>query len=148
MALLGALEHGIYVDDEDDDECAGMSIAEIYEHFGMEQQSDDGEDTLSTEEGDVHSSGDEDAIIEDAQGAGNGDSTFVDAHRSGDEDAIMEDAEGAGDGDSDDDWLVYILEGGDEGTQEFSAGEEEPDIVCIYYHFMRKIFIRNLSRLL
>ena len=122
MALLGALEHGIYIDDEDDDECAGMSIAEIYEHFGMEQQSDDGEDTFSTEEGDVHSSGDEDAIMEDAEGAGNGD--------------------------SDDDWLVYILEGGDEGTQEFSVGEEEPDIVCIYYHFMRKIFIRNISRLL
>ena len=74
MALLGALEHGIYVDDEDDDKCAGMSIAEIYEHFGMEQQSDDGEDTFSTEEGDVHSSGDEDAIMEDAEGAGNGDS--------------------------------------------------------------------------
>ena len=125
MALLEALEHRIYVDDEDDDKCAGMSIAEIYEYFGMEQQSDDGEDTLSTEEEDMHISGDEDAIIED-------------------------DAEGAGDGDSifDDDWLFYISEGGDEGTQEFSGGEEEPDIVCIYYHFMRKIFIRNLSRLL
>ena len=122
MALLEALEHRIYVNDEDDDECAGMSIAEIYKHFSMEQQSDDSEDTFSTEEGDVHSSGDEDAIMEDAEGAGNGD--------------------------SDDDWLVYILEGGDKGTQEFSAGEEEPDIVCIYYHFMRKIFIRNLSRLL
>jgi len=121
MVLLGALEHGIYVDDEDDDECAGMSIAEIYEYFGMEQQSDDGEDTLSTEEEDMDISGDEDAIIEDAEGAGDGDLTF------------------------DDD---YISEGGDEGTQEFSRGEEEPDIVCIYYHFMGKIFIRNLSRFL
>jgi len=117
MALLGALEHGIYVDDEDDDECAGMSIAEIYDYFGMEQQSDDGEDTLSTEEEDMHISGVEDAIIEDAEGAGVGDDD-------------------------------YISEGEDEGTQEFSSGEEEPDIVCIYYHFVRKIFIRNLSRFL
>ena len=121
MALLGALEHGIYVDDEDDDECAGMSVAEIYEYFGMEQQSDDGEDTLSTEKEDMHISGGEDAIIEDVEGAGVGDSTFDDN---------------------------YISEGEDEGTQEFSGGEEEPDIVCIYYHFVRKIFIINFSRFL
>lgn len=102
MALLGALEHGIYVDDEDDDECAGMSIAQIYEHFGIQQEGDDGEDTLSTDEENICISGDEDATMEDDEGAGDGDSIF--------DDSIFEDD-------------------GDEETQEFSGGEEEQDIV-------------------
>ena len=33
MALLGALEHGIYVDNEDNDECHGMSVAQIHEYL-------------------------------------------------------------------------------------------------------------------
>jgi hypothetical protein len=37
MALLGALEHGIYVEKEDDDECHGMSISQIHQYFGLDK---------------------------------------------------------------------------------------------------------------
>ena len=35
MALLGALEHGIYVEEEED-ECHGMSSSQIHQHFDDE----------------------------------------------------------------------------------------------------------------
>ena len=65
MALLGALEHGVYVEKEDDDECHGMSIAQIHQYFGLDKDGYD--DEMSKEEeqcqaeivGDV---GDEDSI--------------------------------------------------------------------------------------
>jgi hypothetical protein len=48
MALLGALEHGIYVDEKYDDECHGMSIAQIHEYFGLDKDGSD--DGISVEE--------------------------------------------------------------------------------------------------
>lgn len=62
MALLGALEHGIYVEkeDEDLDECHGMSIAQIHQHF------DDGETSVEEEEQcQGENVGDEDTMSDD-----------------------------------------------------------------------------------
>jgi hypothetical protein len=66
MALLGALEHGVYVEKEDDDECHGMSIAQIHQYFGLDKDGYDDEMSIEEEEqcqaeivGDV---GDEDSI--------------------------------------------------------------------------------------
>jgi hypothetical protein len=50
MALLGALEHGIYVDNEDDDDCHGMSIAQIHEYFGLDRDASDDEKSVEEEE--------------------------------------------------------------------------------------------------
>ena len=115
MALLGALEHGIYVDNEDDDECLGMSIAQIHEYFGIEyfgteQETDgDDDDKMSTEEEEMHTPADF------------GHEDFIEGDF-GDDDSIF-----AGDEDS----LGYISEGEVEEMQEFSEEEEERDIVCI-----------------
>lgn len=125
MALLGALEHGIYVDNEDDDECLGMSTAQIHEYFGIEyfdiEQETDGDDDekMTTEEEEMHIPADvrHEDFIDDSEGDfGDDDSTFA----------------------GDEDWLGYISEGEVEEMQEFSEGEEGRDIVCIYHHFMRK----------
>jgi len=65
--LLGGLEHGIYVDNEDGDECLGMSTTQICQYFGIEQDSDEDGDEMSTQEEGIHISGDigdEDSIIE------------------------------------------------------------------------------------
>lgn len=69
MALLGALEHGIYVENEDDDECHGMSIAQIHQYFGLDKDQSDDEISVEEEEqsqaeivGDV---GDEDSTSDD-----------------------------------------------------------------------------------
>lgn len=37
MALLGGLQHGVYLDEEDDP-CEGMSVNEIRRHFGLEPE--------------------------------------------------------------------------------------------------------------
>ena len=52
MALLGALEHGIYVekDSDDDDECHGMSIVKIHQYFGLDKDGSDVEMPVSVEE--------------------------------------------------------------------------------------------------
>jgi hypothetical protein len=72
MALLGALEHGVYVDNEDEDECHGMSIAQIHQYFGLDKDgSEPSDDEISVEEeeqsqaeivGDV---GEEDSMSDD-----------------------------------------------------------------------------------
>jgi hypothetical protein len=69
MALLGALEHGIYVEKEEDDECHGMSIAQIHQYFGLDKDGSDNEISVEEEEqcqaeivGDV---GDEDSMSDD-----------------------------------------------------------------------------------
>lgn len=68
MALLGALEHGLYVEKEDD-ECHGMSIAQIHQYFGLDKNGSDDEISVEGEEqcqaeivGDV---GDEDSMFDD-----------------------------------------------------------------------------------
>jgi len=124
MVLLGALEHGIYVDNKDDDECLGMSTARICQYFGIEQESDNDEDAVSTEEEGTHPSdiGDEDSIIDDT-GAdfGHEDSTFDDAE----------------------DWLAYLSEGEDKLIHEFSEEEQEQEIVSVYCHFINISFIKK-----
>jgi hypothetical protein len=54
MSLLGALEHGIYVEkevtDDSDDECHGMSIAQIHQHFGLDKVGCEGEMSVEEEE--------------------------------------------------------------------------------------------------
>jgi hypothetical protein len=119
MAFLGALEHGIYVDDENDDECLGMSVSQIYEYFGVEQESnDDGE--ISAEEEDMHISADvshEDLIMDDSDGY------FGEDDSSAGEDEGMEDF----------------------SDEEF---EQEHEIVWVYHHFIEKRLIKNLFRLL
>ena len=69
MALLGALENGIYVEKEEDDECHGMSIAKIHQYFGLDKDGSDNEISVVEEEqcqaeivGDV---GDEDSMSDD-----------------------------------------------------------------------------------
>jgi hypothetical protein len=69
MALLGALEHGVYVEKEEDDECHGMSIAQIHQYFGLDKDGSDDEMSIEEEEqcqaeivGDVGDVGDEDSI--------------------------------------------------------------------------------------
>jgi hypothetical protein len=71
MALLGALEHGIYVEKEEEDECHGMSIGQIHQYFGLDKDGSDNETRMSDEEeedcqaeicGDV---GDEDSMSDD-----------------------------------------------------------------------------------
>jgi hypothetical protein len=119
MAFLGALEHGIYVDDENDDECLGMSTSQIYEYFGIEQESND-DDEISTEEDDMHISADvahEDSIMDDSE------EYFDEDDSSAGEDEGMEDF----------------------SDEEF---EQEQEVVCVYRHFMRKSFIKFFFRLL
>ena len=69
MALLGGLEHGIYVDKEDDDECHGMSVAQIHQYFGLGNDGSDDEMLVEEEEQcqaeDVGDVGDEDSISDD-----------------------------------------------------------------------------------
>jgi hypothetical protein len=91
MALLGALEHGVYVDNEDDDECHGMSIAQIEQHFGLDKDGSDDEMSVEEEEasqaeivGDV---GDEDSISDDED-------LLACASGSEDEDSEMEELDG------------------------------------------------------
>ena len=69
MALLGAIEHGIYVEKEDDDECQGMSTAQIHQYFGLDKDGSDDEISVEEEEqcraeivGDV---GDEESMSDD-----------------------------------------------------------------------------------
>ena len=52
MALLGALEHGVYMekDSDDDDECHGMSIVQIHQYFGLDKDGSDVEMPVSAEE--------------------------------------------------------------------------------------------------
>ena len=52
MALLGALEHDVYVekDSDDDDECHGMSIVQIHQYFGLDKDGSDVEMPVSAEE--------------------------------------------------------------------------------------------------
>ncbi len=124
MALLGALEHGIYVDNEDEDECLGMSTAQICQYFGIEQDSDDNDDAMFAEGEHIHhpgGTGDEYSLIDDAEEV------------SGDEGLTFDDA---------DDWLGYLSEGEDEGMR-----EEEQD-VGVHRHFLGIIFIRKCSRFL
>jgi|SRR5882762_6903266 hypothetical protein len=124
MALLGALEHGIYVDNEDEGECLGMSTAQICQYFGIEQDSDDDDDAIFAEDEHVHhpgGTGDEDSLSDDAEEV------------SGDEGLTFDDA---------DDWLGYLSEGEDEGMR-----EEEQD-VGVHRHFLGIIFIRKCSRFL
>jgi hypothetical protein len=68
MALLGALEHGIYVEKEDDDECHGMSISQIQQYFGLNKDCSE----ISVEEEEqsqeiVEDVGDEDSISDDEE---------------------------------------------------------------------------------
>jgi len=91
MALLGALEHGVYVENEDDNECQGMSIAQIHQHFGLDKDGSDDEMSIEEEEasqaeivGDV---GDEDLISDD-------DDWLACASGSEDEDSEMEELDG------------------------------------------------------
>ena len=91
MALLGALEHGVYVENEDDNECHGMSIAQIHQHFGLDKDGSDDEMSIEEEEasqakivGDV---GDEDSISDD-------DDWLACASGSEDEDSEMEELDG------------------------------------------------------
>ena len=69
MALLGALEHGVYVENEDDDECHGMSIAQIRQYFGLDKDVSDDEISVEEEEqcqtGVVGDVGDEDSMSDD-----------------------------------------------------------------------------------
>src|SRR5882762_10009959 len=74
MALLGALEHGIYVENEEDDECHGMSKSQIHQYFGLEEDGSDDEISVEEEEqsqaeidGDV---GDEDSFSDDEEWPG------------------------------------------------------------------------------
>ena len=91
MALLGALEHGIYVEKEEDDECHGMSIAQIHQYFGLDKDGSDNEISVEEEEqcqaeivGDV---GDEDSMSDDEEWPG---ITCPSASGSDDEDSDME----------------------------------------------------------
>jgi len=125
MTLLGALEHGIYVDNEDDDECLGMSPEQIRQFFGIERDSDDDDEVMSAEEERMQHLGDiddEDSVIDDTE------------EDFGDEDPTSDDAE---------DWLAYISEGEDEGVQ-----EEEHDTVCLHRHFIGISFMKQFSRFL
>ena len=66
MALLGALEHGVYVEKEDDDECHGMSIAQIHQYFSLDK--DGSNDEMSVEEEEqcqAEDVGDEDSMSDD-----------------------------------------------------------------------------------
>jgi hypothetical protein len=92
MALLGGLEHGIYVDKEDDDECQGMSIAQIHQYYGQDIHGYD--DEVSDEEGEQHQAefdvdvDDEDSMSDDSDAS---EDCF--AGLSGSEDAEMEELE-------------------------------------------------------
>ena len=126
MTLLGALEHGIYVDNEDDDECLGMSPDQIRQYFGIEQDGDNDEDAMSVEEEHMQHPG---GI--DGEGSVIDDDTEED---SGDEDPTFDDAE---------DWLTHLSEGEHEGMQ-----EEEHDIVCVHRYFIGISLIKQFSRFL
>jgi hypothetical protein len=69
MGLLGALECGIYVEVGDDDECHGMSIAQIHQNYGLEAldegASDDEMSVKGGEQCQADNVGDEDSMSDD-----------------------------------------------------------------------------------
>lgn len=113
MALLGGLEHGVYVDEENDD-CAGMSVAEIREHFGLEPE----------EESDNELSAEEDDGTEDGLGDDDEDSIVVDPE----EDQFFVESEGE----------LSEEEAGDDDEEARTLFQEEaefPAIVRVYCYF-------------
>jgi hypothetical protein len=146
MTFLGALEHGIYVDDEDD-ECLGMSVAQIRQYYGLDKDSDEDEDAMSAEKDEIHDVGDEDSMIDDAEE----DVSDEDSIDGDEEDSMINDAEeDVSDEDSIDDdaedLLGYLSEGEDEEMQDFGEREEDSTIVCVYPLFMDISFMRKFSR--
>ena len=64
MALLGTLEHGVYVEEEED-ECHGMSPSQIHQYFGLadDEISDEEQEQCQAEnDGDI---GDEESMSDD-----------------------------------------------------------------------------------
>jgi hypothetical protein len=101
MALLGALEHGIYVEKEDDsdDECHGLSIAQIHQYFGLDK---DGSETS-----------DDEMLVEEEEQC-----QAEDVGDVGDEDSMS----------NDEDWLASPSGSEDEEMEELDASD--PDVVC------------------
>jgi hypothetical protein len=110
MAFLGALEHGVYVEKEDDDECHGMSTAQIYRHFGLDKDSSDEE----------NGSDDEMSVVEEEQ---------YQTENIGDEESMSDD----------DDWMACPSGSEDEEMEELDGPDVVCFIIISWVHVSQTI---------